>query len=122
MGSVGMSASSSVVRTVVSLGSAPSTGAWRAQQGDAGHAGGPERAMDTSAMPGPPAGTFRPAQRRPQRGGQPGLGGQRAQQHRPGVPAQALAVPGHSQRAIPARILHDEERSRLTDCTGVVTA
>jgi len=78
--------------------------------------------MDTSAMPGPPAGTFRPAQRRPQRGGQPGLGGHAGAVLLRTLAAQALAVPGHSQRAIPARILHDEERSRLTDCTGVVTA
>jgi hypothetical protein len=96
------------------------------QQGDVGHAGRPERdrhrhrhQRDTPVyqreLPGP-------RQRRSQRAGQPRLIGQLAQQHRPGVPDQALAVSGHFQRAVPARILHDEERSCPGNSNGVVTA
>ena len=71
-------------------------------------------AMDTSATPRSTSGNFPVArQRRSQRGGQPGLVGQLPQQHRPGVPDQALALAGHRQPVIPPRIIHDEERSCL---------
>jgi hypothetical protein len=100
------------------------------QQGDVGHAGGPQRdrhrhghqrhaPVYQRGLPGP---RQRGPQRGPQRGGQPRLVGQLAQQHGPGVPDQALAVPGHFQRVVPARILHHEERSCLGDSNGVVTA
>jgi hypothetical protein len=52
-------------------------------------------------------------QRRSQRRGQPGPVGQLPQEHRPGVPDQALALAGYRQPVIPPRILHDEERSCL---------
>ena len=72
-------------------------------------------AMDTSARPRSTSGASRPAPAPAQRRGQPGLVGQLAQQDRPGVADQALAVPSHFQRVVPARILHHEERS----CPGI---
>ena len=39
--------------------------------------------------------------------------GQLPQEHRTGVPDQALALAGHHQPVIPLRMLHDEERSFL---------
>ena len=39
--------------------------------------------------------------------------GQLPQEHRTGVPGQALALGGHHQPVIPLRMLHDEERSCL---------
>jgi O-methyltransferase involved in polyketide biosynthesis len=51
--------------------------------------------------------------RRSQCRGQPHLIGQLAQQHRPGLPHQSLAVAGHIQRMVPPRIVCHEERSCL---------
>jgi hypothetical protein len=87
------------------------------QQGDVAHAGRPERdrhrhghQRDTPARQRELPGS---RQRRPQRRGQPRLVGQLAQQHRPGMPDQALALAGYRQPVIPPRMIHDEERSCL---------
>jgi hypothetical protein len=87
------------------------------QHGDVVHAGRPQRdrhrhghqrhtPVDQRELP--PA-----CQRQPQGRGQPRLIGQLPQQHRPGVPDQALTLAGHLQPVIPPRIIHDEERSCL---------
>jgi hypothetical protein len=97
----------------VSLGSAPRTGAWRASRVMSFMLVAPSMiAMETSAaprvhqreLPGP-------RQRRSQRGGQPGLVGQLAQQHRPSMPDQPVGLSGDPQPVIPRRILHREVRS-----------
>ncbi len=120
------SASSSVRRTVVSLGRGPRTGSWWASRVMSLMLVAPSAiatAMVTSATPLSTSGNF-PARASadPSAGGQPGLVGQLAQQHCPGVPDQALALAGHLQPVVPPRILHDEERSCPGNSNGVVTA
>ena len=80
-------------------------------------------AMDTSAAPRPISGNFpRSRQRRSRRAGQPGLAGQLAQQHRTGMPGQALARAGHRQLVVPPGIVQDEERSCRRNHVSAVTA
>ena len=93
------------------------------QQGDVVHAGGPEhdrhRHGHQRHTPVHQRELPRPRQRRSQRRGQPHLVGQLAQQHRPGMADQALAVRGHRQPLVPRRILRIEERSGLVEVTSV---
>jgi hypothetical protein len=87
------------------------------QQGDVIHAGGAERDRHRHGhqrhTPVHQRELPLARQRRSQCGGQPGPVSQLPQQHRPGVPDQALALAGHLQPVIPPRIIHDEERSCL---------